>query len=85
MFVRYFSVLMLGCFGYGRKCWCHVFHWCFGYCIRICCRSMFVGCFDNNHVGGGMEYVLGFVVGCVACYGCGFVCSWFGNFVGVRC
>lgn len=44
---------------------------------------MDVGCFDNKHlVVGGMEYALGFIVGCLTCIGYQFKCWLVCNFVG---
>lgn len=38
---------------------------------------------DNSHlVSDGMMDVLGIMVWCLTCFGCGLVCLWVGNFVG---
>ena len=37
---------------------------------------------DGQFVGGGMGYALGIRVGCMACFGCMFVCLCNGTFVG---
>lgn len=44
MFIGCFSVVMLWCFAYGRKCWFYMFLGCFGYGWRICWKSIFIGC-----------------------------------------
>ena len=31
---------------------------------------------DDLVIGGGTGYTLGIMVGCMACYGCMFVCLW---------
>ena len=35
---------------------------------------------DDQFVGGGMWYALGIGVGCMAYFGCMFVCWWNGKF-----
>ena len=37
---------------------------------------------DGQFVGGGMGYALGIGVGCMACFGCMFVCWLNGTFEG---